>query len=107
MDFLQTRRSQTEIAGTLNRPKSTISREIRCNSFEGAYDPCDAQATATTMRKFAGKATKQSPAVLQTVRKWLRSGWSPKGIIFRFSVKLPLQKHVCHTMVYDWIDRVM
>ena len=43
MAFLQTGRSQTEIAGTLNHSKSTISREIRWNSFEGKYDPCEVQ----------------------------------------------------------------
>jgi IS30 family transposase len=105
MAFLQTGRSQTEIAATLNRSKSTISREIRRNSFEGEYDPCNAQVSAIARRKFARKATKQSPEVLQTVRKWLRLGWSPEAISCRFSVELPLQKHVCHTTIYDWIDK--
>ncbi|MCK9175968.1 MAG: IS30 family transposase, partial [Desulforhopalus sp.] len=107
MAFLQTGRSQTEIAGTLNRSKSTISREIYRNSFEGKYDPCDAQVTATARRKFAKKATKQSPEVLQIVRKWLRIGWSPESISCRFYVEFPLQKHVCHTTIYDWIDKDM
>ena len=105
MAFLQTGRSQTEIAETINRSKSTISREIRRNSFKGAYDFGDAQVTATARRKFAEKATKQSPEVLQTVRKWLRIGWSPESISHRFSVEFPSQKHVCHTTIYDWIDK--
>ncbi|MBM9520838.1 helix-turn-helix domain-containing protein [Desulforhopalus vacuolatus] len=74
MAFLQTGRSQTEIAGTLNRFKSTISREIYRNSFEGKYDSCNAQVTAIARRKFAKKATKQSPEVLQIVQKWFRIG---------------------------------
>jgi IS30 family transposase len=70
MVFLQTGRSQTEIDGTLNRSNSTISREIHRNSFEGEYDPCNAQVSAITRRKFARKATtKQSLEVLQTIRK--------------------------------------
>jgi len=97
MAFLQTGRSQTEIADTLNHSKSTISREICRNSFEGRYDPCVAHVIAMTRRKSAEKATKQSPEVLQTVRKGLRPGWFPESIIYRFSVELPLQKHVCHT----------
>jgi len=67
MAFLQTGRSPPEIAGTLNRSKSIILREIRRNSFEGKYDPCDAHASAIGRRKFTRKATKQSPEVLQTV----------------------------------------
>jgi IS30 family transposase len=49
--------------------------EIRRNSFEGKYDTPDAQVTAMARRKFARKATKQSPEVLQIVRKGLRLGW--------------------------------
>jgi IS30 family transposase len=100
MACLQTRRSQAEIAGTLNRSKSTISREIRRNSFAGEYNPCDAQASAIARRKFARKATKQSLEVLQTVRKWLRLGWSPEAISYRFSVnclyknRFPIQRSI-------------
>ena len=101
--FLQTGRSHTSIADSLNRSKSTISREIYRNTFEGRYDPCIAHAIAMTRRKSAEKATKQSPEVLQVIRKWLRLGWSPEAISYRFSVELPLQKHVCHTTIYDWI----
>ena len=101
--FLQIGRFQTDIADTLNRSKSTISREINRNSFEGSYDPCVAHVIAMTRRKSAEKATKQNPEVLQTIRKWLRLGWSPESISYRFYVELPLQKHVCHTTIYDWI----
>jgi IS30 family transposase len=44
--FLQTGRSQTDIADTLNCSKRKISREIHRNSFEGRYDPCVAQVGA-------------------------------------------------------------
>ncbi|MCK9175261.1 MAG: IS30 family transposase, partial [Desulforhopalus sp.] len=103
--FLQTGRSHTNIADTLNRSKSTISREINRNSFEGSYDPCVAHVIAMTRRKSAEKATKQTPEAVQTIRKWLRLGWSPGSINSRFSVELPLQEDVCHTAVYDWIYR--
>jgi len=59
------------IAGTRNRSKSRISREIHRTAFEGKDDPCAAQATAMGRRKFAGKATKQNPETMQAVRKWL------------------------------------
>jgi len=72
MAFLQTGRSQAEIADARNRSKRIISREIPRNSFEGEYEPCDAQATATTGREFTEMATKQSPEVLQALRKMLR-----------------------------------
>ncbi|MBM9520516.1 helix-turn-helix domain-containing protein [Desulforhopalus vacuolatus] len=73
--FLQTRRSQTDITDTLNRSKSTISREIHSNSFEGSYTPCVAQIIAMTRRKSAEKATKQNPEAVQVIRKWLRRGY--------------------------------
>jgi len=59
MSFLQTRRSQIEIADTMNSHESSISREIRRNSFRGKYDPLDAQGTATARRKFAKITTKK------------------------------------------------
>jgi transcriptional regulator len=60
MVFLQTGRSQTKIADTLNCSKSTISRGVRRNSFAGEYDPCDAQVSTIARRKFARKATKKA-----------------------------------------------
>ncbi|MBM9520845.1 helix-turn-helix domain-containing protein [Desulforhopalus vacuolatus] len=80
--FLQTGRSHTDINETLNRSKSTISREIYRNPFEGTYEPCVTHVIAMTRRKSAEKATKQNPEVLQIVRKWLRLGWSPESIIY-------------------------
>ena len=105
MAFLQTGRSQTEIAGTQNRSKCTISREIRRDSLKRAYDPGDTQVTATARRKFAEKATKQSPEVLQIIRKWFQPDWPPEFISHCFSVEFLLQNHVYHTVIYDWIDK--
>jgi IS30 family transposase len=73
--------------------------------FKGPYDPGNAQVIATARREFAEKATKQSSEVLQIVRKRLRLGWSPESISHRCSVEFPLQKRVCYTTIYDWIDK--
>jgi len=73
--------------------------------FKGVYDHGDAQVTAITRRKFVEKATKQSLEVLQIVRKLLCPKWSLDSISIVFSVELPLQKHVCHSTIYDWIDK--
>ncbi|MBM9520367.1 helix-turn-helix domain-containing protein [Desulforhopalus vacuolatus] len=72
MAFLQTGRSQTEIAGVLNRFKSTISREICRNSFEWEYNPSHALVTVTARRRFTEKAAKPRLEELQTARTWFR-----------------------------------
>lgn len=61
MVFLQTGRSQAEIIDTLNCSKNTISREFRCNSFEGQYDSYAAQGTAMARCEFAVKAQNTTP----------------------------------------------
>lgn len=58
MVFLQTGRSQTEISDIRKRSKRIISREIRRNSFEKRYDPCDVQVAAIARREYVEKATK-------------------------------------------------
>ena len=78
--FLQTGRSHTNIADTLNRSKSTLLREIHRNFFEGRYDPCITHVTAMTKRKSAEKVTKQNPEILQTIRKELRLGGGPQSL---------------------------
>ncbi|MBM9518297.1 helix-turn-helix domain-containing protein [Desulforhopalus vacuolatus] len=80
MAFLQAGRSQTEIADTLNRSKSTISREIRREGHK------------TKARSSADYTEVASTWVVTRIWKWLRPGWSPESISHRFSVEFDTEK---------------
>ena len=49
--YLKEGRKQTEIAKILNRPRSTISREIKRNSTNKGYNPVTAQRRYKKRRK--------------------------------------------------------
>ncbi len=74
--------SQTEIAGLLERDKSTISRELRRNRGLKGYRP--QQAHNLTLARRYGKAQPRigSP-VWQLVKALIREEWSPEQIVGR------------------------
>ena len=51
------------------------------------------------------KSTKQSPEVLQTLRKRLRIGWALESISYRFFYWISSTKTRLPTTVYDGIDK--
>ena len=81
-------RSQAQIAFTLGRSRSTVSREVRRNcavasptsAFGMSYDAVFAsQASLARRRRGAVRLAEGSP-LRSTVFKYIRLGWSPQQI---------------------------
>ena len=72
--------NQSEIATKLGRNRSSICRELKRNSLQGTYLPCDAQTLYTTRRKACRPRKKLDDAILfQKVKTlFLDHQWSPE-----------------------------
>lgn len=79
--------SLREIAGSLGRSPSTISRELRRNRGGRGYRPIQAQRLARERRHRArsGRMPKMSGSVCERVISLLREGWSPEQIAGRLA----------------------
>ena len=77
--------NQSEIATKLGRNRSSICRELKRNSLQGTYLPCDAQTLYTTRRKACRPRKKLDDAILfQKVKTlFLDHQWSPEQIAAR------------------------
>ena len=91
------------IARKLNRSPSTISREIRRNTFVGDYHPLRAEKSAA-LRARRPKAAKLAlnPALRAIVEAKLELRWSPQQISAWLSMTYPDNKemHVSHETIY-------
>jgi IS30 family transposase len=97
-----------EIARRMGRHRSTIYRELKRNSTNGVYFPCQAQRQAERRRRERPLARKADrPSVNGTVRRLLSRYCSPDEIARRMKLERPDRPRdcVCASTVYRWIDR--
>jgi len=99
---------QKEIAKILERDKSTISREISCNSVKGCYRARKAQHKAYVRRKYAkyqGKKINKNDALKNFIVKSLRQCWNPDEISGRMKEEnQPF--YAGKTAIYEWLYSV-
>lgn len=88
--------TQTEIAGVLDRCKSTISRELARNRGLRGYRPAQAQRLCRA-RRAAKPRARLAPAVWDDVERLLREDWSPEQI----SLWLAEERRVA--VSHEWI----
>jgi IS30 family transposase len=94
------KKSQIEIAKTIGRNKSTISRELaRCRDSDLGYIPYSAQEQAK-QRKRRNPHLFRSAALLLLVGDALRKGWSPEQIAGRFKIEKNLK--ISHETIYKF-----
>ena len=98
---------QSEIAEALNRPRCTISRELRRNATRGEYHAARAHAEAQRRRRerpFVRKADRAQTNAF--IRCGLASYWSPQQIAGRLKHEFPDEprRHVSPQTIYTWID---
>jgi len=86
--------SQKEIAKSLNRDPSSISRELKRNAGKRSYRPKQAHEKASS-RRFS--ATRIDVEVIEFVKKKIRDEWSPEQISGW------LKKHSGRTVSHEWI----
>jgi transposase, IS30 family len=77
-------RSIREIAADLDRPPSTISRELRRNRGVVDYRPIYAQQQAKA-RRWVGSRLERDPTLRRTVLDRLARGWSPEQVAGRLN----------------------
>jgi IS30 family transposase len=94
-----------QIAAALDRPPSTISRELRRNAGSGPragpYKPAYAQAQ-TAARRWSGSRLDRDAALRDQVLEGLKKGWSPEQVAGR--LKLEQGRPVIgHESIYRFI----
>ena len=90
-------------ARELDRPKSTITREIARNSGLHGYDPVIAQRLSDNRRRSAHKANKRTPELVAWVDERLKEKWSPEQIVG--SVNEAGYALVSHEWIYQHVIR--
>src|SRR5438067_181669 len=78
-------KSIRQIAAALDRPPSTVSRELRRNrGSHVGYKPSYAQEQ-TRARRWAGSRLEREPDLRRVVLERLESGWSPEQVAGRLA----------------------
>lgn len=100
--------SSKECARRVKRSVSTISRELKRNSFKGKYYVAiHAQGKANEREAVKAhlKQPLKNPDVYAYVTEKLRDGWSPDTIAGRLRFKHKNDKYwyICHETIYRWI----
>jgi IS30 family transposase len=95
-------RSVRQIASTLDRPPSTISREIKRNrGRQVGYKPAYAQEQAKA-RRWTGSRLERETALCQAVLDRLAQGWSPEQVAGRLARETG-HKVISHESIYRFI----
>jgi len=100
------RLNQSEIARCLERPRSTISREIGRNSYsDGAYRAHHAVSKASGRRRRSRHGSHFAPAEWAVVEKLLRADYSPEQVSGH--LKLTGRLNISHETIYKhvWEDK--
>lgn len=101
--LLQQGRSLRQIAFTLGRSPSTISRELRRNRYpsQHSYRAEDAQRIAKIKRRDRIHKSKVGYQELRWIISKLNMQWSPEQISAR--MKIEEQFSISHEWIYQWI----
>lgn len=97
--------SLRQIAKTLNRNTSSISRELARNGSQERklYHPRIAQKRAEDYRRHRGRELRlKDPIIREYVLAKLKLNWSPEQISGRISIDLP-GKSISHEAIYQYI----
>ena len=92
--------SQAEIAGLLERDKSTISRELHRNRGLKGYRPQQAHNLAL-LRRYDKVKTRIGDQVWQLVVSLIREKWSPEQIVGR--VEMEQGVSISHEWIYQYV----
>ena len=88
--------SRREIADSLGKDHSSITREVNRNLVKGIYDPTKANTKSKVRRsssKYQNMKINQSPKFIKFLTEHLRDGWTPEQIAGRWVYKHPKGKH--------------
>lgn len=103
--YLQLGMSKREIAVSLCRDHSTISREVRRNGSAKGYRAKSAQRRAETRCTQPRHYRRQQlTSLVSYVEKWLRKDWAPEQIAGRIRLDYPndVQMRISAETIYRW-----
>lgn len=111
--YLRLGMSQTDIATMLHTNKSSISRELKRNSYDEVYEPIRADSYYMERRKNCHKLVKITPEMKCYIEEKIeRLTWSPEQIIGRIksgyindTANIPLGFPSSPSTIYDWIHK--
>jgi IS30 family transposase len=95
-----------KISRRLSKHHTSISREIKRNSFKGHYLSLHAQAKTNKRKSDAGKRHPlKNPDVFRFTIEHLVRGWSPEQISGKLKLNYPDDKHwhIHHETIYRFI----
>ena len=98
--------SYREIARSLKKDHSSISREIQNNSVNGQYDPVKAHIKAVKKRarsKYQGMKIKEHPEIESYVTDKIKGYWSPEEIAGRLKNVDTEIKYVSAPSIYKYL----
>ena len=97
------RKSLSEIARTIGRAASTVSREVRRNRYptDGHYRALHAQSMAKARRSRSRKGGRIAEEVRRKAELLLRGDWSPEQISGHWAATGG--PRVSHETIYGWV----
>lgn len=96
--------SLRNISKILGRSVSSISDEVKRNSYKGQYSAIMAQVLSEKRNKASRKTNPlKNPEIYSYVRDKLRLGWSPEEIAGRLKRKNNNKTIICHETIYRYI----
>lgn len=98
--------SHREVADSLGKHHSSISREVNDNSVNGQYDPAKAHGKAIKKRrrsKYQGMKIKNNPGLESYVTDKIKSYWSPEEIAGRLKNIDTEIRYVSAPSVYKYL----
>ena len=108
--LLQKQYSHRDIAKAIDRPNSTVSREIKRNAVNGVYDPKKAQVKAYQRRYWVitePKKIRSQPELVKYIEEKLKqlNPWSPEAIAACWNQeRAPTEGFsISHTAIYTYL----
>jgi len=98
--------SERDIAHTLRRDPSSISREINKNSVNGQYDPAKAHHKAYVRRKYSkyqGMAIRENRELEKYIARKIRCYWSPEEIAGRLKLENGEKSVITTKTIYEYL----
>jgi len=99
--------SLRNISKALKRNPSSISREVKDNSINGAYDPDKAHHRAYVKRKYSkyqGMKIRESNWLEQYIQDKLKSKWTPEEIAGRLKYENDNQSVISFKIIYKYLE---
>ena len=95
--------SQNQIATSLGRSQSCISRELKRNTIKKRYSHTKAHKQAKIRLCCSPKHTKLTKSMLIIIDKYIKKDWSPEQISGRLKIDKTLNLH--HETIYQYIKK--